>query len=226
MKHEDPLKAVYFVHKFFATSSHLHSAIDIMSRSMYPPVFSGPVDQSYRHRAAEYDPISKRWFQDDRRLPKQKSSYAFVWPKDGKRDSKMGRLMDILQNKGPDMYLTKNAHRLDYMANRPTRERWAGWTNLDDRDAYNSLNSRKFAPWVQKGIFGGRERGLGYDFRTRKYGVPNRATWTDARWQSGSKEYKWPEAIRNVYGDWYQDPQWLPWEIYGPLHNSIGRTNS
>ncbi|KAF2828355.1 hypothetical protein CC86DRAFT_192265 [Ophiobolus disseminans] len=190
----------------------------------HTPRYYFPTTHTHRHRPAEYDPVTKRWFQDDRKLPKLKSSYAFIWPKDGRMDSKLGRFKDILKNRGPDIYLTKNAHRLDYMANRPTRERWGGWTHLDDRDSYNSLNSKKFAPWVQHEWLGGREPGYTYDFRTRKYGVPNRRTWSDAQWPD-SKKAKWPEAIRDVYGDSWQDRHWLPYDLSGPWRNSLGATD-
>jgi hypothetical protein len=197
-----------------------------MSGPKYPQKYF-PAFGPYVRPAAEWDSERKRWVQDGRRLHKLKSSYAFVWPKDGKRGSTFGRVKDILQNRGPDIYLTKNADKLDYMANRPARDRWAGWPeflNPSDPKTFNSMNSMRYAPWVRKGMLGGRSPGESYDYRTRKYDIPHSGMWTEAVWgqMEATKNYG-PEAVRDFNGSWRQDPQWYPWPL-GPWENSMGRT--
>jgi hypothetical protein len=172
--------------------------------------------------------------QDGRKLRNVKATNALVWPKDGRRSTTWGRFKDILQNKGPDMYLTINADKHDYMHNRPTRARWAGHTNIDDRALENSwtFNSRKYAPWVGKTMLSGRRSDLNYDFRTRKYQVENAFTWTDATWHPeprknkrnlNSYPYLYPEAVRDIYGEWYQNYNYMPQELGGPTDNARGK---
>jgi hypothetical protein len=155
-----------------------------------------------------------------------KASKAFIWPRDGKRDGTWGRVKELLSNRGPDMYVAFSAHKNDYMSNRPSRARWSGHTNLDDTGPDNSLNSAKFAPWINSGMLGGRNPGLSYDFRTQKYCTPYRKMWTDAVWQPEGTRHKrnnYPEAIRNIYGEWYEDDRYLPQVLGGPASNERGR---
>ena len=197
----------------------------------FPPHSGGPffeVDQEYRHRPAEYCRKQRGWFQDGRKLRNVKASKAFVWPKDGRNGTSWGRFKDILQNKGPDMYLTLNADKHDYMHNRPTRAQWSGYRYLDDRglDIAHPFTSKKHAPWTRTGWLGGRTPGQSYDFRTRQYGIPNRGTWTDAVWQPDPRKNKYnryPEAVRNVYGEWFQDFRYVPQWLGGPISNEKGR---
>ena len=71
--------------------------------------------------------------------------------------------------------------------------------------------SKKYAPWTHNGALGGRAPGLSYDFRTRKYGKPNKFTWTDVKWQQESNaKHMYPEAFRSFCGDWYQDQRYIP----------------
>ncbi|KAH7077988.1 hypothetical protein BKA63DRAFT_375747, partial [Paraphoma chrysanthemicola] len=184
-------------------------------------------DQEHRHRAAEYDPKQKGWFQDGRRLRNVKPTKAFVWPKDGRNGTTWGRFKDIVKDRGPDIYLTANAEKHDYMYNRPTRAQWSKHTNLDDRGLLSAtFSSSKHAPWTRIGLLGGRIPGQSYDFRTRQFGTPNRYTWTDAVWQPESRKNKYnqyPEAIRDIYGRWFQDRQYLPRELGGPVSNEMGK---
>ena len=191
----------------------------------WPPHFPDayyPVAQPFKHRPAQWCPERRKWLQDGRILNKVKPSKAFVWPKDGKRGTTWGRFKDILQNKGPDIYLTLNAEKHDYMHNRPSRARWAGHTDLDDPRPESScpLNYRKYAPWVQ------RHSAVAYDFRTRKYLLPHQEMWTDVVWQPKGTAWKgnvYPEAVRDNYGEWWQDFNYMPCELGGPVSNERGR---
>lgn len=92
-------------------------------------------------------------------------------------------MKDILQDKGPDIHITLSANKMEYMNNRQTRSRWSDWTCIDDRDKDLSMSSEKYAPWTHSFVLGGRSPGQSYDYRTRKYGHPDKYTWTDAKWQ-------------------------------------------
>jgi hypothetical protein len=154
-----------------------------------------------------------------------KTSKAFVWPKDGRNGTTWGRFKDILQNKGPDIYLTINADKQDYIHNRPLKDRWAGYARFDDVDGSWPFSS-KLAPWTQKGILGGRMPGLKYDFRTRKYGVPSPRMWTNAVWQPEprkNKHNRYPEAYCDINGDWFQDYHYVPQVFGGPVSNERGK---
>jgi len=185
-----------------------------------------PTGLEYRHRPAEWCPLQRGWFQDGRKLRNVKATKAFVWPKDGRMDTPWGRFKDILKGQGPDMYLTFNADKHDYMVNRPTRGQWSGWRNPED-DVLQPLPLAT-EKWAQAGLLDGRSpfAGKAYDFRTRKYGRPNRYTWTDAIWQPDQRNNKYnrfPEAVRDVYGQWWQDHSYLPQWKGGPVHTAQGK---
>ncbi|CAO2647753.1 Nn.00g086750.m01.CDS01 [Neocucurbitaria sp. VM-36] len=189
-----------------------------------------PSEDGWRHRPAEYvcDPrVGPRgWYQDGRKLRHVKASKAFIWPKDGKNGSTWGRIKDIFQNTGPDIYVAFGANKADCVLNRPPRAQWSRHTNLDDRNLRFEFDPRKFSPWTRNSALGGRMPGLSYDFRTRKYRTPNSRMWTDAIWQQEPyRNRKWnsyPEALRTHDGTWWQDMQYLPQHQGGPVHNEFG----
>lgn len=183
------------------------------------------VSRPFRHLAAEWCPIQRRWYQDGRELRNVKASKALIWPKDGRNSTTWGRVKDIFLSRGPDIFLTVNADKHDYMRNRPSKDRWAGYSSFDGAHGPAHVRSGDSAPWTQKGSLGGRMPGLKYDFRTRKYEVPVWASWTDAVWQPEprkNKSNRYPEAYRDVHGDWFQDLHYRPWYRGGPVHNEQG----
>jgi hypothetical protein len=194
----------------------------------FPAFFEA--EDGWRHRQAEYvrgqPGVSRGWYQDGRKLRNVKASKAFIWPKDGKRGSTWGRMKDVLQNKGPDIFVAFGARPTDCVSNRPTRSQWSRHNHLDDRGKTFSFGSRKFAPFARAGL-GSRSPQLSYDFRTRKYTRPYWDTWTDAIWQQEPyKNRKWnsyPEAIRDVHGHWFQDSQHLPQFLGGDVDNELGK---
>jgi hypothetical protein len=201
--------------------------MDSFNPPHYPRYFQ-ETGLEHRHNPAKWCHATRKWTQDGRVLRNVKASKAFVWPKDGRNDSTWGRLKDIFQNKGPDMYLTTNAEKHDVMHNRPSRAEWTGWHQRDDEvwDSSSPFNSKKHAPWTSKGVLGGRMQGLPYDFRTRQYGAPHRRTWTNAVWQPEPRLNKYnpnPEALRDITGRWFQDGHYLPQDWWGPVHNERGR---
>jgi len=169
-----------------------------------------PAIMPHRSNVKEYSQDHRAWIQDGKKFRGIKAQKAFVWPKDGRNGSKWGRMKDILTDIGPDIHITMSADKMDYMKNRQSRSRWAGWTCLDDRDRDVAMSSR-YAPWIHNAALGGRKPGLSYDFRTRKYGKHNKFTWTDVKWQpEPNGKHVYPEAFRSVTGDWYQDDHYVP----------------
>lgn len=195
-----------------------------------PPVFfsaEGPV----RHRPAEYvrdgPGVARGWYQDGRRLRQVKASKAFIWPKDGKNGTKWGRMKDIIRGEGPDMFVAFGASQGDCISNRPSRAQWSMHQNFDDTGVTKGFDPQKFAPWTKNAILGGRVPGKCYDFRTRKHMYPDGQMWSDAIWQrepyKNRKSNVWPEALRTMGGDWYQDAQHLPQFLGGRVGNEFGR---
>lgn len=130
-------------------------------------------------------------------------------------------MKDIVQNKGPDIYVAFGARKEDCVSNKPSRAQWSKYVNLDDRGMTYGFNSQKFSPWIK------RSPHLQYDFRTRQYRTPDRTMWTDAIWrQEPYKNRKWnnyPEAYRDGNGRWWQDVQHVPQFRGGPIGDESGR---
>lgn len=194
-----------------------------------PPRF-GRVEQGWRHQVAEYavEPgLPQGWYQDGRKLDHKKTAKAFIWPKDGKNGSAWGRLKDVLRNDGPDIYVAFGANKNDCVSNRPTRAQWSRHSNLDDRGIGFRFRAKKHSPWTRDRGLGGRQPWKEYDFRTRKYITPHEGMWSDAVWQPepyrNRRHNKFPEAVRDMYGQWWQDGQYLPQLLGGGIDNEFGQ---
>jgi hypothetical protein len=155
-----------------------------------------------------YDPKYniKGWTQDGVPRRKVKGHYHLVWPKDKDR-GKFGRFKDIIQNKGPDIYLSIGAQKHDYTWNRPVKERWSGW-HLDRSgslyDWPGQFVHKELEPfWVGK-------QSKYYNFHTRKYEDWHPGMWTDAIWQGPGKNSDYAVQVRNVDGMWYKEQSWDP----------------
>jgi hypothetical protein len=143
--------------------------------------------------------VPSGWYQGGRRLDgKVKRHYAFIWPKDGKRGTTMGRWKDLLQNKGPDIHVSIGADKGDHLYNRQRKPRWAEWTHMDPRGPDGALPA---ARWTRKH----RRPGVSYDFKTRKYGRENGNTWTDVRWPMEPNEGMPAYAYRDLNNRWWQN---------------------
>ncbi|QDS75329.1 hypothetical protein FKW77_001899 [Venturia effusa] len=138
--------------------------------------------------------------QNNPHLRGQRGGLAFVWPRDGKRNTTFGRIKDVFGDKGPDIFVMKNGAR-------PLKTSWTNrrFTALDDPDAWLRDDTRRPMPWAKRGA------DEAYDFRTRKYGDTNRYTWTDALWMqpTGRKnehqsKQNYPLAYKCSHGRWYQ----------------------
>lgn len=137
----------------------------------------------------EYQPTAfpfyqGRWRDHVREIPQsnphlrgKRGGLAFVWPRDGKRNTTFGRFKDILSDKGPDIFVMKNGAR-------PLKTSWTNrrFTTLDDPDAWLRDDTRRSFLGSTPFIGAKREANEAYDFRTRQYGDTDRYTWTDALW--------------------------------------------
>ncbi|KAF2115793.1 hypothetical protein BDV96DRAFT_56455 [Lophiotrema nucula] len=154
-------------------------------------------DYPWRPRPAEYVK-GHGWFQTGVKRRVKKPYHHWIWPKDGRRDGKWGRIKDILSNKGPDIHVSISADKMDYMHNRQRKSRWANHTNLDDRGPDGYLGD---APWARRGM------DEAYDFHPyeRRYRRPHRDMWTDAMWGAPGVKlqgFDYPHAYRNIFGEW------------------------
>ena len=163
------------------------------------------------HQGMEYVPGAHRWingsgcpghiFRWNEPLPPhpygKKRRNAWVWPSDGKRKRSWGRWKDILEGKGPDIFVTKHG-------NRPSRNQWKN--NFQDETPEDpGFNTHIDMPWAK--------RRRPYDFRERRYRWPKGrgdAFWSDATWPSrGADHYKHPLNFRCEHGRWH-NMKWSP----------------
>lgn len=178
---------------------------------------------------------------------------GWIWPKDPrpgnpKKWPKRWRMLDVLQGKGPDIYVgvikdtssksnskSKSKHGNNDPQNdndpqdhthanpqtrsktAPSREEWTRW-NIDPQNEATEAANYSLLPWVK------RKPGERYDFRTRKYTVPNRATWSRVEFCNGLQKGKWyekcevhrvPRRYWDPNGELYPAENWHD-NIYGP----------
>ncbi|KAF2645086.1 hypothetical protein P280DRAFT_514539 [Massarina eburnea CBS 473.64] len=173
-----------------------------------PQFVPNPIQMPWKVPPAQYIPSipgtlwKGGWIQDGEVRRVKKPHYHWIWPKDGRQGSKLGRVKELLQGKGPDMHIAISADKMDYMHNRQRRAKWGNHLNIDGNQGPETLS----APWwVGSGIVGGRDNRLKYDYWTSKYVKPYEGMWTDAIWQGPNRKTPWPEQYRDVYGYWWMD---------------------
>ena len=142
----------------------------------------------YNHRG----PIP-RWRPDQQKpwRPGQPKG-AFIWPRDkgitNSPSHSWRRLKDVLTGKGPGIWI---GDRRKFGPHRPTWSNWPMYDNLGYQETRNEVDE-------VAGFYGGPETKR-YDFRTRKYQIPTRYTWSDAKWER-RRHPKHSHYNRNVYG--------------------------
>lgn len=129
----------------------------------------------------------------------KKRRNAWVWPSDGKHKRSWGRWKDIIEGKGPDIFITKHGDR-------PSRNQWKN--NFQDATPEDpGFNTHIDMPWAT--------RTRPYDFRERRYRRPkgpNDIFWSDATWPSKAADhYKQPINYRCAHGDWFN----MTWSPFG-----------
>ncbi|OQD64863.1 hypothetical protein PENPOL_c007G00622 [Penicillium polonicum] len=117
------------------------------------------------------------------------SQLGWIWPKDPRPGNpqhwpRRWRIFDVLTSKGPDIYVGRidqpktNTGRASPQARSgPTREEWSRW-EMDPNDPESDYSP---VPWARRPA---AER---YDFRTRKYHVPDHGTWSDVQYCNGRR---------------------------------------
>ncbi|KAJ5973364.1 hypothetical protein N7481_010574 [Penicillium waksmanii] len=139
---------------------------------------------------------------------------GWIWPKDPRPGNpshwpKRWRFFDVLRNKGPDIYVgaMRPAKSTMTKAKASSRTNWARWEE-EELDQ----NETPFR-WARRGA----ER---YDFRRRKYSVPDYGTWSRVEYCDGRKkiEGKWvlgkeerhaiPRRFWDKNGELYPANEW------------------
>lgn len=113
---------------------------------------------------------------------------GWIWPKDPRPGNPehwptRWRIFDVLTNKGPDIYVGKlrtRRHR-NSGSTRPTAH-WSGW------ESGNSKPERRPFPWAQRDD---RER---YDYRTRRYQIPDGGTWSKVEYFDDTRKSRGHEV--------------------------------
>ncbi|RHZ69258.1 hypothetical protein CDV55_104832 [Aspergillus turcosus] len=143
------------------------------------------------------------------------TTLGWIWPKDPRpgnpsRWPRRWRLLDVLTNRGPDIYVGKiNSHsrsRSQPQGQGQERINWSGWecrlpegccctgTGLG-----TGVDETPF-PWARRGA---SER---YDFRRRRYVVPDHGTWCGVEYcdeeVEGVGRQRRVHVIPRRYWDW------------------------
>ena len=124
-----------------------------------------------------------------RRRHQNNRKYCFVWPKDGKNGTTLGRMRDIATGRGPDIFVVSSPD-VNSRYGMPTRGQWTQW-NEKYPWAPRFFPPRS-APWAQ------RNPHHRYDYRRRKYCIPDQMAWTNAFWPKTSRSNpRYPLAFQS-----------------------------
>ncbi|KAJ5579975.1 uncharacterized protein N7459_005960 [Penicillium hispanicum] len=142
---------------------------------------------------------------------------GFIWPKDPRPGNpptwpRRWRLFDLLTNKGPDIYVGVLRHNTPTGPKKAAKTHWTRW----EPEAHAS---RRAAPWAR------RPDAQRYDFRQRKYVVPDHGTWSAVQYCSAKgagglmrvvrgERHRVPRRYWDRNGEEYPANQWHDM-IYG-----------
>lgn len=132
-----------------------------------------------------------------------KPRYAWVWPKDGKRQNWWGRWKDIMSGCGPDIHVVISEDMRQRQKDWPSKAQWSKWNDLAD-STVDGEKPRPLIRWARRGV---DER---YDFRKRKYIRPDKKTWTDAIWRNPSDGSEEPKTFRDMEGQYWEQQRGWP----------------
>lgn len=128
------------------------------------------------------------------------TTLGWIWPKDPRpgnpsRWPRRWRLFDVLTNRGPDIYVGK----INSRSQSQERINWSGW-ECREGCCCAKADETPF-PWARRGA---SER---YDFRRRRYVVPDHGTWCgveycDEKLDKGRGRKRRVHAIPRRYWDW------------------------
>ena len=115
------------------------------------------------------DPIPT-WAAAQHPNPMKPPKLQFVWPRDKGKTNRppysWRRFKDVLTGKGPGIWI---APKGSLSPDRPT---WTNWQELDNLGYMRDMD--------EVGVPLGSKK---YDFRKRKYRVPQQGVWSDVKWQ-------------------------------------------
>ncbi|KAL3462715.1 hypothetical protein BJX64DRAFT_137959 [Aspergillus heterothallicus] len=166
------------------------------------------------------------------------SQVGYIWPKDPRpgnpeRWSRGSRLKDVLTGKGPDMYVgrigvrprneltakLKRAQRGSERSRWSTERYWSLWghehelhctaEHCDDCDRIDEQMLKDNL--ITSARRCNSER---YDFRMRKYRMPDSGTWSDVIY-CDERRHTVAKEIRDCEGRWYPANQWHDY-VHGP----------
>lgn len=181
-------------HSFF--DERMEQGIPRWERPLGPGPYDRRYDRPYRlpygpPYEPPYDPVDDAIIDLPPRRPNAVAKkWQFVWPRDKRQKSarwgNRSRWMDILTNKGPDIWIATQG------TDEPHRPVWSGWESPPwqrdgrwDNLGYPYRQDDRMPP-----IFGSRSRdGKKYDFKTRKWRTERPGVWSDVKW-SYCKPYK------------------------------------
>lgn len=161
--------------------------------------------------------IHHRLLHHSYKMPLSQPTLGWIWPKDPRpgnpsRWPRRWRFLDVLTNKGPDMYVGaihngRSTKKSNSNSNYSTSH-WARW----DKDL---AEDDTLIPWAR------RNEAERYDFRRRKYVVPDQGTWSRVEYCSargdsggwrrgGQKESRHcvPRRYWDRNGDEYPSNHW------------------
>ena len=128
-----------------------------------------------------------------------------VWPRD-KNGSTMGtwsRLKDVFTGKGPDIWCTRRGSL------GPQRPVWSNWRDHEPYSIWDNLGY--YYENNEDGIHffrAGRPNEVRYDFKKRKYVVPDNSAWSDAKYDKHNENIYY----RTANGFPVVPQRWLcPW---------------
>lgn len=117
---------------------------------------------------------------------------GWIWPKDPRPGNpshwpRRWRFFDVLRNKGPDIYVgvVRPAKTTNTKSQPSLRTNWSRWEE-EEIDEFDS----PFC-WARRGH---AER---YDFRRRKYVVPDQGTWSRVEYCDGVKRERGKWVLGN-----------------------------
>ena len=113
----------------------------------------------------------------------RKQAGQFVWPRDKNNSTiwSWSRLKDVVTGKGPDIWCSRRGSL------GPHRPVWSNWrSSIDnpfpsqdwDNLGYLYKNGQDAPTW----FFAGRPNDVRYDFKKRKYCLPDHKSWSDAKY--------------------------------------------
>lgn len=149
---------------------------------------------------------------------KMPSTHGWIWPKDPRPGNpshwpRRWRLFDILRNRGPDIFVGRIRSTKDKSKNRdnkrevelaaPIQQRppqrrdcsWARWddvhptsTNIDNTGSGDEGSRQTKYVYTSAFPWTTRRPNERYDFRTKRYAVPDSGTWSRVEYCSGDLE--------------------------------------